>query len=212
MPKEKIIKLTVGPISTNCWIYRFNDGSAAIIDPGDEADMIISTLLKSSLTPKYILLTHGHFDHICAVPHLAAAFPGKIKIAIHSGDSEYLGPNAYNVHKASMRAALGDTALLDISWAEMPSPDILLEEGSEIGSFKVLHLPGHSPGSAAFWDKDANTLFSGDTLFAGAYGRTDLPGGSKNQLLNSLDRLFEMDENINVYPGHGDSTTIGQEC
>jgi glyoxylase-like metal-dependent hydrolase (beta-lactamase superfamily II) len=212
MPKEKIIKLTVGPIATNCWIYRFNDGSAAIIDPGDEADKIISVLLKSSLKPKFILLTHGHFDHICAVPHLTAAFPGKIKIAIHNSDSEYLGPKAYDIHEMSMKAALGNTALLDMNWSEMPSPDILLEEGSVIGTFTTLHLPGHSPGSAAFWDKDARILFSGDTLFAGGYGRTDLPGGNKNEIQASLRRLFEMDENIIVYPGHGEETTIGQEC
>jgi glyoxylase-like metal-dependent hydrolase (beta-lactamase superfamily II) len=211
MSKEKIIKITVGPIATNCWIYRFNDGCAAIIDPGDEADKITSVLLKSSLIPKYILLTHGHFDHICAVPHLAAAFPGKIKIAIHKLDGEYLGPNAYNIQKRSMKAAMGNTGLLDMNWSEMPSPDILLEEGSTIGSFTTLHLPGHSPGSAAFWDKEAGVLFSGDTLFANGYGRTDLPGGSKKDIQTSLNRLFEMDENIIVYPGHGKETTIGQE-
>jgi glyoxylase-like metal-dependent hydrolase (beta-lactamase superfamily II) len=212
MPKEKIIKLTVGPIATNCWIYRFNDDSAAIIDPGDEADKIISVLLKSSLTPKYILLTHGHFDHICAVPHLVTAFHGKIKLAIHKLDKEYLGHKAYNIHRESMKKAIGDTALLDMSWTEMPSPDILLEEGSSVDAFTVLHTPGHSPGSAVFWDKEAGILFSGDTLFSGAYGRTDLPGGNKDLLFNSLRRLFEMDENIRVFPGHGEETTIGQEC
>jgi glyoxylase-like metal-dependent hydrolase (beta-lactamase superfamily II) len=211
MSEEKIIKLTVGPIATNCWIYQFNGNSAAIIDPADEADLIISTLLRSRLVPRYILLTHGHFDHICAVPYLAAAFPGKIKIAIHGMDSEYLGPEAYNIHKTSTKAALGNTELIDMYWSEMPSPDILLEEGSSIGPFTVLHLPGHTPGSAAFWDKEAGVLFSGDTLFAGGYGRTDLPGGSEVDLSASLHRLFEMDGNIKVYPGHGHATTIEAE-
>jgi glyoxylase-like metal-dependent hydrolase (beta-lactamase superfamily II) len=212
MPNDRITKLTVGPVATNCWIYRFNDGSAAIIDPGDEADKIISVLLKSSLTPKYILLTHGHFDHICAVPNLVTAFHGKITLAIHKLDSEYLGPKAYNIHRASMKKAMGNTALLDVSWSEMPSPDVALEEGSVIGSFTVLHLPGHTPGSAAFWDRETGVLFSGDTLFSGAYGRFDLPGGDKKQLFTSLRRLFDMDEYIKVYPGHGEETTIGQEC
>jgi len=211
MPKEKIIKLTVGPIETNCWIYPFSDGTAAIIDPGDEADKIISTLLKSRLKPKYILLTHGHFDHICALPYLVTAFPGKFKIAVHCNDGEYLGPDAHNIHKESIIAAVGNTSLLDMSWSEMPPADILLEEGSTIGSFTVLHLPGHTPGSAAFWDKEAGVLFSGDTLFAGGYGRTDLPGGDSKALASSLHRLFEMDGNIEVYPGHGDITTIGRE-
>jgi glyoxylase-like metal-dependent hydrolase (beta-lactamase superfamily II) len=212
MSKEKIIKLTVGLVAANCWIYPFDDGSAAIIDPGDESDLIISALLKSQLKPEYILLTHGHFDHICAVPYLVAAFPEKIKIAIHKMDSEYLGPSARDIQKASMQAAIGDTSLLDMSWTEMPSADILLEEGSVIGSLTVLHLPGHTPGSAAFWDKDAGVLFSGDTLFAGGgYGRTDLPGGNEDALFASLRRLFEMDGNIEVYPGHGHKTTIERE-
>jgi glyoxylase-like metal-dependent hydrolase (beta-lactamase superfamily II) len=212
MSEEKIIKLTVGPIAANCWIYRYSGNCAAIIDPGDEADLIISTLLKYRLVPKYILLTHGHFDHICAAPFLAAAFPGKIKIAIHGKDSQYLGPESYNIHKTSMKAAIGDTSLIDMYWSEMPSPDILLEEGSVIGTLTVLHLPGHSPGSAAFWDKEAGVLFSGDTLFAGgAYGRTDLPGGNEADIFASLRRLSEMDGNIKVYPGHGDSTTIENE-
>jgi len=211
MPEEKIINLTVGPIATNCWIYRFNGNCAAIIDPGDEADKIISALLKSRLVPKYILLTHGHFDHICAVPYLATAFPGKIKIAIHIMDSQYLGPESYNVHKISMKAALGDTSLMDMYWSEMPPADILLEEGGVVGPFTVLHLPGHSPGSAAFWDKAAGVLFSGDTLFAGACGRTDLPGGNEKDMLASLRRLSEMDGNIKVYPGHGETTTIEAE-
>jgi len=211
MAKEKIIKLTVGPIATNCWIYPLNDGTAAIIDPGDESDLIISTLLKSRLKPKYILLTHGHFDHICALPYLVTAFRDKVKTAIHSQDGEYLGPEARNAHEESMKAALGDTSILDMGWSEMPSADILLEEGSNIGPFTVLHLPGHTPGSAAFWDKSAGVLFSGDTLFADGYGRTDLPGGDSTALSSSLRRLFQMDKNIEVYPGHGDITTIGRE-
>jgi len=211
MANEKIIKLTVGPIATNCWIYPLGDGTAAIIDPGDESDKIISAMLKAQLKPKYILLTHGHFDHICALPYLVTTFRDKVKIAIHSHDSEYLGPEAHNVHKESMKAAIGDTSLLDMSWSEMPSADILLEEGSTIGPFTVLSLPGHTPGSVAFWDKSAGVLFSGDTLFNDGYGRTDLPGGDASAIAASLRRLFTLDESIVVYPGHGDITTIGRE-
>jgi len=209
---EKIINLTVGPIATNCWIYTYGDKEAAIIDPGDEVDVIISALKKSSFIPKYILLTHGHFDHIGAVPQLVSAFNAKPQIAIHNLDSMYLGPDAYKAHSISVRAAMGSTAFIDAFWNNMPMPDILLDEGSTIGPFTVLHLPGHTHGSTAFLDKEASNLFTGDTLFKNGYGRTDLPGGDTDQIFKSLQRLYNMDANIKVYPGHGDTTTIKQEA
>jgi len=211
MVNKDIIQLVVGPIATNCWIYPMDDKTAAIIDPGDEAGLIISALEKHSLTPKYILLSHGHFDHICAVPKLADAFKGNIQIVIHRLDGDYLGVDAYKTHSKSVKSALGSTFYIDALWNEMPPADILLEDNDEIGPFTVLHLPGHTQGSAAFWDKKTGTLFTGDTLFRRGYGRTDLPGGSEQQLVESLKRLFEMDPNIKVYPGHGDTTTIGKE-
>ena len=212
MSIKNIIHLVVGPIATNCWITVSGDDIVSVIDPGDEADAIISELKKNSLTPKYILLTHGHFDHIAAVPSLAAAFDPKPQIAIHRLDSQYLGPGAYETQILSAKAALGDTSLIDSSWQNMPEADILLEEGSQIDAFTVLHLPGHTQGSAAFWDKEAGALFTGDTLFKNGYGRTDLPGGSKESLIKSIDRLFKMDPDTAVFPGHDGTTTIGLEC
>jgi glyoxylase-like metal-dependent hydrolase (beta-lactamase superfamily II) len=106
---------------------------------------------------------------------------------------------------------MGDSSLFGGFGENLPSPDILLEEGATIGPFTVLHLPGHTQGSAAFWDKEAKVLFTGDTLFEAAYGRTDLPGGNDEQMIASLRRLFAMDADINVYPGHGGATTIGRE-
>jgi len=211
MSKENIIHLTVGPIATNCWIYPTGEGTAAIIDPGDEADVIISALEKASLVPEYILLTHGHFDHIAAVPQLVSAFSGKPKVAIHQLDSQYLGADAYKAHCVSVKVAMGSTDFIDAFWNDMPEPDCLLEEGSTIGPFTVLHTPGHTQGSVAFWDKDTSLLFTGDTLFKRGYGRTDLPGGNNIKIYESLNRLFTMNENIIVFPGHGGTTTIGQE-
>jgi glyoxylase-like metal-dependent hydrolase (beta-lactamase superfamily II) len=207
----------VGAIATNCWIYAWDaptgePGDCAVIDPGADAETIIARLERLRLRPRYILLTHGHFDHIAALPALAAACrDGPLTIAIHREDRDYLGAGARQVHRTSFAAAAGNAAYVDALWEAMPEADLLLDEGSVIGPFTVLHLPGHTPGSVAFYDKNARVLFSGDTLFQDGYGRTDLPGGSWPQLRRSLLRLFAMDGDIGVYPGHGGTTTIGEE-
>jgi len=210
----KIERLTVGRLATNCWLYPLGEKEAAVIDPGDEAELIISALKKLDLLPSYILLTHGHFDHIAAVPELAA-LECKPKIAIHRLDSQYLGKDSYAAHSISIKAAMGDASFIDVflpaGKRELPAPDILLEEGDTIGPLTVMHLPGHTPGSAAFWDKDEGIIFSGDTLFKNGCGRTDLPGGNEIDISRSLRRLFKMDGNIRVYPGHDEITTISRE-
>jgi len=208
---NKIIHLPVGPLSTNCWIYPINETEAAVIDPGDEADMIITALKKANLSLKYILLTHGHFDHIAAVPQLKAAFSDKLQIAIHQLDSDYLGKDSYKMHANSIKSAMGSTAFIDSFWHDMPEPDIIIEDSDIIGSLNVLHVPGHTQGSVAYLDKENGIIFTGDTLFKRGYGRTDLPGGNEKQLFESLDRLQTLDPNTKVCPGHGGTTTIDRE-
>jgi glyoxylase-like metal-dependent hydrolase (beta-lactamase superfamily II) len=223
--------LVVGAVSTNCWIIPIRDdipyrdhapvgetGPAAVIDPGDEADRIIARLGELHLYPACILLTHGHFDHLAALPALAAAFAanpvaGRAApvIAIHEADTRYLGPEAYAAHVESFRAVTGDSSFIDKLWKPLPSPTRTLAEGDRIGPFTVLHLPGHSPGSSAFFWEEKKLLFAGDTLFAGGYGRTDLPGGNPTELVESLRRLLTLDGDIRVFPGHGGTTTIDRE-
>ena len=181
----------------------------AVIDPGDEASFIIDHLQKLNLFPKYILLTHGHFDHLGALPLLVNAFAPVI--AIHRDDSLYLGPKAIIAHKADLMAVMGGD-FFGTNFRSLPEPGILLSDGDEIGPFKVIHLPGHTAGSVAFYDEKAAILFSGDTLFYGNCGRTDLPGGDSRKLKNSLKRLLSMDGSIKVLPGHGPVTSIGQEA
>jgi len=218
MQEKKIRHIIVSDFTTNCWVYPLDSsGECAVIDPGGEGGRIIAFLNQLQLVPKYILLTHGHFDHIGAVPALAAQFTGgapkdALEIAIHAADAEYLGPDAYAAHSRSIMAITGNTAYIDALWEDMPPPNRCLAEGDTIGPFRVLHLPGHTPGSIGLWDEQAGVLFSGDTLFYGNYGRTDLPGGSTPQLFASLERLFAMDGGIKVYPGHGPATTIAHEA
>ena len=235
MQEKNINHLVVGDIATNCWIYPLdtdeslkNTGGAApaplpdgfqycaLIDPGAEGERIIARLNQLKLVPRFILLTHGHFDHIGAVPAIAAAYggPGSTGplIAIHQGYGEYLGSGSFGVHCRSFTAAAGSAAYIEALWEDMPPPCRTLAEGDRVGPFTVLHLPGHTPGSVGFWDAVAQVLFSGDTLFQGDYGRTDLPGGDETALFASLRRLCAMDGGTRVFPGHGPVTCIAAEA
>jgi glyoxylase-like metal-dependent hydrolase (beta-lactamase superfamily II) len=145
MQTKKMHHLCVGGIATNCWIYPLEQTSGfspcAVIDPGEEGSRIIARLDQLKLLPAYILLTHGHFDHIAAVPALAAEYGKrkiKFEIAIHAADAEYLGPDSYQAHCRSFQIAAGNTAYIDSRWEDLPAADRLLAEGDRIGPFTVL--------------------------------------------------------------------------
>ena len=227
MIKNRIDCVTVGDIQTNCWLYLIEDSSiegtseprpCVVIDPGDEALLIISRLKDLNWVPRFIFFTHGHFDHLAALPELLEAFEKGIfgtsplpAIGIHKQDAQYLGKNSLQIHRDSFIAAGGDPAYVDALWNPLPDAELLFEEGSIAGPFTVLHVPGHSPGSACFYDEKAGILFSGDTLFKGDWGRTDLPGGNEGQIRESLTRLLSLQGDTKVYPGHGPDTEIAHE-
>jgi glyoxylase-like metal-dependent hydrolase (beta-lactamase superfamily II) len=162
---------------------------------------------KLNLFPRYILLTHGHFDHLAALPaltaHIAAPSGIPAEIAIHRDDLSCLGPGAYQLHRDNFIAAAGSAAYVEKFWEPLPPAGRLLSDGDILGPFRVLHLPGHSPGSAGFYDEKEGVLFTGDTLFAGGVGRTDLPGGDSRALMASLQKLFSLPEDTVFFPGHG---------
>jgi hydroxyacylglutathione hydrolase len=180
-----VVRLIVGPLMVNCYIVGCKEThEAAVIDPGGDVPRIVSELVKRELTVKYILNTHGHWDHSGGNDELRAIT--RAPLLLHRADGR--GMNE--------------------------PPDGFLEEGEEVrfGSFclKVLHTPGHSPGGLCF--TSPGVVFSGDTLFAGSIGRTDLPGGSYEALIEGVRRkLFCMEDDTRVYPGHGPPSTIGQE-
>jgi len=223
--EKKMDFVVVGDIQTNCWLYLLDETPdsagkrpCVVIDPGDEAEVIVSRLRELNWIPHYIFLSHGHFDHLAGLPGLldacgkGACGAGPLpKVGIHNQDAHYLGKDSLAAHRSSLAAAGGNPGYLDALWKSVPEADILFEEGDNAGPFKVLHVPGHTAGSVGFYDEKAGILFSGDTLFQQGYGRTDLPGGSWNQLRQSLKRLFSMKGETIVCPGHGGTTTIKEE-
>lgn len=196
-----IKELAVGPIMANCFIVGCEKTkSAVVIDPGDEADKILLSLAESNLTVKYILNTHGHFDHVGGNKKMKEATGAEI--LIHAGDADMLE----QLSVASM--AFG------MSVENSPPADRTIDEGDQIQfgdiTLNVLHTPGHSLGGISFHAD--GVVFVGDSLFAGSIGRTDFPGGDYNTLISSIKtKLFPLGDDVRVYTGHGPATTIGQE-
>lgn len=195
-----IEKIVVGQLGVNCYIvYDGGTSEAAVIDPGDEFERIADLLEGQGITPKYILFTHAHYDHVCAAGELKGKYGASI--IMHEDEKE-----TYRMAKT-----------LCLSWGlseeDFPDPDILVTEGDKIviggNTWEVLHTPGHTPGSICLYLN--GTLFTGDTLFRRSVGRTDLPGGDTAKLEGSLKKLVSLPPDTRVYCGHGDETTIGEE-
>jgi hydroxyacylglutathione hydrolase len=197
-----IIKtLAVGPIMANCFIVGCeNTKSAVVIDPGDEADKILMALAESQLTVKYIINTHGHFDHVGANKKMKEVTGAEI--LIHAADADMLE----QISVASQ--AFG------MSVENSPPADRTIAEGDKITfgdiTLNVIHTPGHSLGGISL--STDGVVFVGDSLFYGSIGRTDFPGGDYNTLIASIkNKLFPLGDEVVVYTGHGPETSIGQE-
>ena len=190
----KVKLLRVGPIGTNCYILEDDQTNlAAVIDPGDEPELIQEALEKEGVEVRYLLLTHGHYDHTTAVPALHRVYP-QADIYIHQADANGAGSTLF-----PLAGEVDDLKLYD-------EGDVIRLGDHEI---QVLHTPGHSPGSVTL--KVEDVLFTGDTLFAGSCGRTDLRGGSYEEILASLKRLGQLEGNFHVCPGHGETPTLERE-
>lgn len=188
--------LPLGAYQTNTYIVA-NAGRCVIIDPGYEADTILSFLAKNGLTADAILLTHGHFDHVGAVEKLVEKTNCKL----------WMSERDWSQKISPLTSYFYPIANCDFTEVQF------CEDGEAIRAagltFSVLETPGHTHGSVCYLCGDA--MFSGDTLFAGSCGRTDLPGGDWNTIQESLKRLAALDGNYAVYPGHGNSTTLAAE-
>ncbi len=192
--------LVVGPLATNCYIIGSESNKEGmIIDPGDEAEVILRNVKDLELAIKFIVLTHGHIDHIGALKEVKEATGAEV--AIHTDDAQALQENSVST-------------LLGLSYPTPLPADRLLKDGDsmDIGDlhFLVLHTPGHSPGCICLLGQ--GVMFSGDTLFNYGIGRADLPGSNYSQLMNSIHtKLMILPDKTTVYPGHGPDTTIGAE-
>ena len=195
-----IKKLVVGPLENNCYIIADEHSQEAfIVDPGDEPDRILDLIHENSFKPKYIICTHAHFDHIAVIPDIKQETD--IKIVLHRDDLELY------------RNVKSQAALWGYELDSLPDPDLFVAEGDTlaIGSLKfvILHTPGHSQGGICIYGE--GIIITGDTLFAGSVGRTDLYGGAIEKLKISYKRLMSLPEDIKVLPGHGPETTIQKE-
>ncbi|MBR2282260.1 MAG: MBL fold metallo-hydrolase [Spirochaetales bacterium] len=197
--------VSVGMLETNCYIVDCDD-LVLVIDPGDDVDRIIDAL--DGRTPTHIVLTHSHSDHVGAAKALHDRYPSS-KVAC--GDKENMDPeHIAEEARYVLGSSFSQSPLARKGWT-MPDIDMLLSDGSELGPFVVMHTPGHSSGSICLYAANPGVLYSGDTLFRHSYGRTDI-GGSDSQMFLSLIRLMKkLPPDTVVYPGHGDSTTIGSE-
>ncbi|MBQ9863095.1 MAG: MBL fold metallo-hydrolase [Lachnospiraceae bacterium] len=198
----KIGRITLGIYATNCY-FIFREGSEDVIvfDPADSGDYLYEKLSEKGFKVGAIMLTHGHFDHIFGVKALKEK-SGALVYAYK--DEEIL---------------LSDVKLnlsLSVGRGVTVTPDVLLKDGEELDlcgiKIKVIFTPGHTEGSCCFYVKEANILIAGDTLFEESVGRTDMPTGSSRKLIDSIkEKLMVLPDETKVYPGHGDTTSIGNE-
>lgn len=208
MSEIKIGRMILSVCQTNCYfLYREGAQECIVVDPGDQGSGIYDALRKNGFRVAGILLTHGHFDHIWGLKGLRDAAgadgEGQVNVYAHEDERELLRDVRQNVSEQAGRPC-------------SVSADVYVKEGDEISlagmTCRVIATPGHTAGGCCYYIEEAGFLLSGDTLFAESVGRTDFPTGSMGTLVRSIrEKLFMLPDETKVYPGHGESTTIGHE-
>ena len=186
----------VGALEVNCYLVpAAKSRKLYIIDPGGDPDAVVTAAKKFSYDEAIILLTHAHVDHISAVREVADAL-GVSKVYVHEGDvALYKSPNNHLLPYIAAAANLPEVT------QKIPGDD-----------FEIIETPGHSAGGVCFYFKQIPALFVGDTIFNSSIGRTDFPGGSHPQLINSIkNKILSLPDDLKLYPGHGSATTVGKE-
>jgi glyoxylase-like metal-dependent hydrolase (beta-lactamase superfamily II) len=198
----RIVRYSLGQLQANCY-FLISGQDCLIIDPADEASFILEELQRQQLNLVSILATHGHFDHVMAVGEIQKSI--NISLHIHKDDRFLIG-------------RVGQTAEYFLGYKQIILPikkikNLNIKNSLKIKNFKlkIIYSPGHTPGSCCFYIKEENVVFTGDTLFKGAVGRTDLSYGNKNDLKESLKKIFKLPKETIVYPGHGEGTILEEE-
>lgn len=202
MANVRVDKKVLGMVSTNCYFVQNVDTKEIIVvDPADNAESIIDFIEKNNLIPKAVFLTHGHFDHIMAARGVCDRF--SIKCYCYLDEKEVAASPLLNL----------STSFMDAYALEVDETFADNEEVSMAGmSFVVLHTPGHTKGSCCYYMPENGILLSGDTIFCESVGRTDYPTGNSSQIIKSIkDRVFTLKDEVIIYPGHGDETSVGFE-
>ncbi|MEO7507822.1 MAG: MBL fold metallo-hydrolase [Pyrinomonadaceae bacterium] len=186
---------------------------AICIDPGDEADRIAGELDRLGLELQAITLTHAHLDHVGGVAALKALRPSAL-ILLHLDDEPLY--RALPEQPALLGVPRANWKVLGLEFVDPPAIDRYWQDGEDYSvgnlNFKIIHCPGHTPGHVVLFEAQERAVFVGDCLFAGSIGRTDLPGGSSDQLMDSImNRIVPLGDDVTVYSGHGPATTIGEE-
>lgn len=194
--------VVVGQLATNAYILGDEEtGEGLLIDPGGNPDLLLDSIRRMGLRLKMVVATHAHPDHVLALNEVVEATGAGF--ALHRDELWTL---------ENIRLFLLPGMVLK---GDLKKPDVLLEDGDVIRvgktSLRVIHTPGHTPGSICILNPEENVLFSGDTLFLGSIGRTDMPGGDYDKIAGSIKKIFGLPGETKVYPGHGPETTIADE-
>lgn len=204
-----IKQVAAGVLRANCYIIEGNyqnENFVLVVDPGGNPEKIQKQITNA---PTHFVLTHAHFDHMGALYDFSQMYPNA-KICV--GEKE---DTSEEMTILIAKVALGDKYFSRINLSrfafKIPRVDIKLKDGDDFLGFKIIHTPGHTSGSICLYNESEKLIFTGDTLFHGGYGTTELPTGNKDDMLKSFQKLKQLDKATVVYPGHNSPTTIGNE-
>lgn len=192
----------LGSLDTNAYLVWDQGPDCWVFDCPGEPGALVDAIRQAGLEPQGVYLTHAHVDHMAGLNEFRSAFPG-VAVFQHPLEASWLVDP-----QANLSAWMGQPVTADVAQALVHEGDLLV-----LGPWtvRVLHLPGHSPGSVGYWFEGQNEVFSGDVLFRSGVGRWDFPGCSRDDLRASLERLCSLGDEVRVRPGHGGSTTVGRE-